>query len=89
MLPLGGVWYNLQQSEVKTRPAIKEALAKMSTAEKLQVMEFLWSALSSHFQVESPAWHDAILDERAHATEDEFEDWEDVKRELRVSAYAH
>ena len=70
-------------------PAIKDALTKMSTAEKLQVMEFLWSALSSHYQVESPAWHDAVLDERANATDDEFEDWEDVKRELRAPAYAH
>ena len=70
-------------------PAIKDALTKMSTVEKLQVMEFLWSALSSHYQVESPAWHDAVLDERANATDDEFEDWEDVKRELRAPAYAH
>lgn len=70
-------------------PAIKDALIRMSTAEKLQVMEFLWSALQSHYQSESPAWHDAVLDERANATDDEFEDWEDVKRELRESAYAH
>ena len=70
-------------------PVIKEVLTKMSTAEKLQVMEFLWSALTDHYETESPAWHDMVLAERADATEDDFEDWDDVKCELRASAYAH
>ena len=70
-------------------PALKETIAKLSTAEKLQIMEFLWGALNAHYEAESPAWHDDVLAERIGATEDEFEDWEDVKRELRSAAYAH
>ena len=70
-------------------PALKETISKLSTAEKLQVMEFLWSALNAHYEVESPAWHDDVLAERVDAPADEFEDWEDVKRELRSAAYAH
>lgn len=70
-------------------PALKETIAKLSTVEKLQVMEFLWGALNAHYEAESPDWHDAVLDERADASDDEFEDWEDVKRELRSAAYAH
>ena len=64
-------------------PAIKEAIDQMSTAERVQTMEYLWSVLSSYYDSEVPKWHAAVLAERENATEDEFEDWEDVKRELR------
>ena len=52
-------------------------------------MEFLWGALNAHYEVESPAWHDDVLSDRVDAPEDEIEDLEDVKRELRSAAYAH
>ena len=68
---------------------IIKALNAMSTGEKLQVMEFLCSALSPHYAQETPAWHAEVLAERENALEDEFEDWEDVKGELRDREYAH
>lgn len=68
---------------------IIKAIGAMSTGEKLQVMEFLCSALSSHYAQETPAWHAEVLAERENASEDEFEDWEAVKGELRNREYAH
>ena len=68
---------------------IIKTLNAMSTEEKLQVMEFLCSALSSHYTQETPAWHAEVLAERENASEDEFEDWEDIKgttRRLRASS---
>jgi len=63
--------------------AICTAIDQMSTAEKVQTMEYLWTALSSHYADETPAWHAAVLAERANAPDSEFEDWESVKAELR------
>ena len=70
-------------------PAIKEAIDQMSTAERVQTMEYLWSVLSSYYDSSVPEWHAAILAERENASEDEFEDWEDVKKELRSEVLAH
>ena len=38
---------------------------RMSLTERLQAMELLWDSLSpSAEQVESPAWHEAVLSDR-------------------------
>ena len=70
-------------------PAIKEAIDQMSTAERVQTMEYLWSVLSSYYDSEVPEWHAVVLAERENASEDEFEDWEEVKRELRSEILSH
>lgn len=62
-------------------------LEKMSVEEKLQAMELLWDDLCSNAGVmSSPAWHEEILAERDGMRErgdDEFEDWEAAKRNIR------
>ena len=35
------------------------------------------------YDPEVPEWHATVLSERENATEDEFEDWETAKKELR------
>ena len=70
-------------------PAIKDAIDCMSTAERVQTMEYLWSVLSSYYDSEVPEWHANVLAERENAPEDEFEDWEDAKKELRGELVAH
>ena len=60
---------------------------RMTREEKLRAMEALWEDLSRHEdQVESPAWHGQVLEERAtrvRSGEEKFMDWETAKRELR------
>ncbi len=42
-----------------------EEIKKMSTIERLQAMEELWDALCHGDQeIESPTWHEEILEER-------------------------
>ena len=61
-------------------PAIKDAIDCMSTAERVQTMEYLWSVLSSYYDSEVPEWHANVLAERENASEDEFEEREDTKK---------
>ena len=70
-------------------PAIKEAIDQMSTAERVQTMEYRWSVLSSYYDSNVPEWHAAVLAEREKASENEFDDWEDVKKELRSEVLVH
>ena len=62
-------------------------LEKMSVEEKLQAMESLWEDLCSRAEgMSSPAWHGDALAEREAMQkrgEDEFEDWEAAKRNIR------
>ncbi len=62
-------------------------LAQMSTAEKLHVMEQLWTDLTTNEEAfESPAWHGQVLSERDQqlkSGQDHYVDWEVAKRELR------
>ncbi len=55
--------------------------------EKLQLMESLWVDLNqAEVEVESPAWHEAVLREterRVAVGEEEMLDWEEAKRRLR------
>lgn len=70
-------------------PQIKEAIDRMSTAERVQTLEYLWSVLSSHYDTETPAWHAEVLAARANAPEESFEPWNQVKQELRGEVLAH
>lgn len=62
-------------------------LDTMSVEEKIQAMESLWDDLCNRAGgVVSPAWHEDVLAERdaAHKRgEDEFEDWDEAKRNIR------
>src|SRR5207237_4917659 len=41
---------------------LKEEVSRLSTAERLQAMEWLWASLSKEQQnVESPEWHGEVL----------------------------
>ena len=63
------------------------ALEKMSVTEKIHVMESIWDDLCSRAEsVASPPWHWDLLAEREAAVqrgEDEFEDWETAKRNIK------
>jgi hypothetical protein len=62
-------------------------LEKMSVEEKLQAMESLWDDLCARAgDVASPGWHEEVLAEREalhERGEDEFEDWEEAKRNIK------
>jgi hypothetical protein len=62
-------------------------LERMTTAEKLSVMEALWADLSRNADAfESPAWHADVLLEREKRVEEgkeSYVDWETAKKELR------
>jgi len=60
-------------------------LHKMTIAEKLRMMETLWSDLSGK-PFESPGWHGEILRERAGQVKQgkvSFIDWQTAKKQLR------
>lgn len=63
------------------------SLESMSVAEKLALMERLWTDLSAGNQeLPSPAWHGAVIAERVAAVREgrtEFLDWDVVKKQLR------
>ena len=65
-------------------------LEKMTIAEKLQVMEMLWSDLTrDEDRFDSPEWHGRVLRERAGRVrqgKESFMDWEKAKRQLRHRA---
>jgi hypothetical protein len=62
-------------------------IEQMSRNEKLQTMEALWADLSkSEGDVESPAWHEVVLQQteaRIAAGQEKITDWETAKRVLR------
>ena len=61
-------------------------LEKMTTEEKLQAMEELWSDLSrNQNQVPIPNWHKDILDRREKLVKEgkaTFVDWETAKKHI-------
>lgn len=61
-------------------------LKEMTIAEKIGVMEEIWSDLSnSGNDYSPPAWHDRILEERtrlAESGEVGFTDWETAKKQI-------
>jgi hypothetical protein len=62
-------------------------LDQMTTAEKLRIMEDLWTDLTrKEEEFESPAWHERILKERedrVRTGEEQPNEWEVAKKELR------
>jgi hypothetical protein len=65
-------------------------LDRMTTAEKLRLMEEIWTDLSrNESQIQSPGWHGDVLRERAERIEkgqESFMDWEVAKQQLRDRA---
>lgn len=63
-------------------------LEKMSVEEKLQAMESRWDDLCSKAgAMSSPAWHEGVLAERdamQKRGDDEFEDWDAARRNIRT-----
>jgi hypothetical protein len=68
---------------VQTIPPIEQ----MTPLQRVELMEELWKAMSQNpEEIETPAWHLKVLEERERALangETEFIDWEDAKREIR------
>ena len=66
---------------------LKEAVSGLSTAERLQTMEWLWASLSKKpEEVESPEWHGEVLAARkakADAGEAQFLSVAELKKRLR------
>lgn len=64
-------------------------LEKMSTEEKIQVMELIWDDLCKNEEsLTSPLWHGEILQEREEKIKkggDKFVDWEEAKKHIRDS----
>lgn len=62
-------------------------LKKMSTQDKMRLMEALWQDVSTKdTEIDSPEWHDDILAERdrlINSGEESFIDWEVAKKSLR------
>src|SRR5208283_886156 len=78
------------ERRIERKMEITLPLEKMTIAEKLRVMETLWSDLTrDEEQFESPEWHGEVLRERAARVKqgkESFMDWETAKRQIRNSA---
>ena len=65
-------------------------LSRMSTVDKLRVMEELWESLSAEKKpVKLPVWHKTALaetEERVRSGKEEFIDWDEAKKSLRRRA---
>jgi hypothetical protein len=63
-------------------------IEQMTLAEKLRAMEALWADLSrNEAQIQSPAWHQRVLEEReqrVQAGQETPMDWEAAKKQLRA-----
>jgi hypothetical protein len=62
------------------------SLQNMTTAEKISVMEEIWTDLCQHSSLESPSWHETVLSSREQQREDGNQaplDWEKAKQEIR------
>ena len=62
-------------------------LHEMSLPSKMELLEALWDDLCrAPDQLESPAWHKDVLDERrqrVESGEDTLSDWEAAKEDIR------
>ena len=69
------------------RMEIALPLEQMTVAEKLRMMETLWTDLTrTQERFESPEWHGEVLRERAARVKqgkESFVDWEAAKNQLR------
>ena len=60
-------------------------MERLTTIEKIQIMEELWNDLSRDSEFDMPQWHEKILSVREkelEAGEEEFLDWDKVRKEL-------
>ena len=67
-------------------PEVKEAIDRMSPAERVETMEYLWAAMTAAAEPEPPAWHGDVLAERRRrvaAGEEKFMSLEEAMRRLR------
>ena len=68
-------------------------LDKMTTEEKLQIMEAIWEDLTrDEASFESPAWHKVALEERRQQEargETSYIPWDQAKEELRRRVNEH
>jgi hypothetical protein len=82
--------HSRQSSYRREIMAITLPLEKMSVEEKLRAMELLWDDLCNKAGgVASPVWHEDVLAEREamhKRGDDQFEDWETAKRNIRNKA---
>jgi hypothetical protein len=66
---------------------LKEEVSRLSKAEQLQTMEWLWASLSKKAEeIESPVWHGDVVAARkakADAGEAQFLSVEQLKERLR------
>jgi len=62
-------------------------LERMSVAEKLAATEAIWASLCCNpVDVESPAWHERVLDDRTKRLESDqatVSEWSDAKMRLQ------
>ena len=71
-------------------PAVLEQIDKMSVSEKVQTMEYLWTALSSVVAANPPSWHMDVLSERrrrVESGEESFMSLAESKRLLRAAVH--
>lgn len=62
------------------------SIEKLSTAEKLDLMEKLWANLSVLPDYTPPAWHKDEVLKRLHAVKEgkeNYVDWEKAKKDIR------
>jgi hypothetical protein len=68
-------------------PSVCDQIPNLSTAEKLEAMEALWSSLHQTFEKQdSPDWHRDLLQHRTELIESGqavYQDWNEAKNELR------
>jgi hypothetical protein len=68
-------------------PELKEEVSRLSKAEQLQAMEWLWGLLSKKpGEIESPEWHGQVLTARktkADSGEAQFLSVQQLKERLR------
>jgi Putative addiction module component len=70
--------------------AVALDLGKMTTADKLRLMEDLWQNLAAEdLEIPSPSWHDEVLAERERqrlitSGEESYVAWEVAKKQLRA-----
>ena len=72
-------------------PAVMEAIDRMSFADKVKTMEYLWAAMTATAEPEPPAWHGDILAERrrrVEAGEEDFMSVAESKRRLYEEVHA-
>ncbi len=65
---------------------MKLDVQSMTVVEKLEAMEMLWDDLCRNAgELESPAWHEKILqarEEQLRQGKDKFEDWDQAKTDI-------